>query len=355
MEIHLEKSSEMLGLLDDKDDLTTATPPMDGSVTMDKPMDSSVTMDRQVDVTTINTTQVAIANPQSQPVQVSTINWAEVHALLSSQNVSISAINNPNKTLMGTCDPMMADVNPNLPPMLDITAMMANNLAATKADVVTPLPLPQNLHATPTDTHNGLPQIPVSVSNTDTEPRSVNSKSDTQVSTSTSNSLTNTSADTPSNEVLDNDDDEELCDGMIETPMETTPSPPMISSPVNTRLEINSQASINSTNGDLIQLQQPGVQLTVFHYNMLPVVGNVYKVNSQYHLEKVKYPQGNWYLSNSQGTLERANFPPDKLYQSNAQGTLQEVQYIPHQVYQANNTGTLLRPLDVITGSAKNN
>ena len=59
--------------------------------------------------------------------------------------------------------------------------------------------------------------------------------------------------------------------------------------------DCNNEAK-SSGNGDIIELQKLGVQLTVFHYNILPVVGNVYKVNSNYHLEKVKYQSGKLFL-----------------------------------------------------------
>ena len=113
----------------------------------------------------------------------------------------------------------MAGINQPVTPLLDIKAVLANNLSATKSDVVThtPLPLPQNLNMAPLmmPTHIGLPQIPVSVSNTDTVPMSEHTKSDTNVS---NNEV--------SKQYEDDEDDEELCDRIIEVPMETASAPP---------------------------------------------------------------------------------------------------------------------------------
>jgi hypothetical protein len=79
---------------------------------------------------------------------------------------------------------------------------------------------------------------------------------------------------------------------------------------------------------DLIKLKTPGVQLTVFRYNILPTVGNIYEVTKDYHLQNVKYP-------------------PGVLYQSNHDGNLERVQYLPFQVYQADHLGILM-PLGII-------
>jgi hypothetical protein len=236
-------------------------------------------------------------------------------------------------------------------PAVDIKTLMASNLSAIKSDVVTPLPLPQNV-ATIMHTQTGLPQIPVEVSNTPTvsitelpTPGSVG-----DLSMNTNISQCDQESGPNGNNEVDSEDDEELQDGIIEEPMDTTYIPPKMTPPSDNIPGINSQEENITTDRDVIKLQQPGVQLTVFHYNILPVIGNTYKVNSEYHLEKVKYPPGNWYFSNPQGTLEKAKFSPTKLYQGNEDGILQQVQYLPYQVYQSNQDGSLLRPLDVISG-----
>jgi hypothetical protein len=224
--------------------------------------------------------------------------------------------------------------------------------------VVTTLPLPQNI-APILQAPTGLPQISVEVSNTPTAsiteiPLSSNVSMNITSNVSQSDQRTGLTSSN-GNEVdkkIYTEEDEELHEGIIEEPMEITHNPPKMTPPMDKIPGIKTQEAPNDR--DLIKLQRPGVQLTVFHYNILPTIGNTYEVNSEYHLEKVKYPPGNWYLSNPQGTLEKAKFSPDKLYQGSEDGTLQQVQYLPYQVYQSNHDGSTLRPLDVISGPKDN-
>jgi hypothetical protein len=134
----------------------------------------------------------------------------------------------------------------------------------------------------------------------------------------------------------DDDDEEEFEDGIID---ESQLQHHILLTP-HTKIHLlamkNIRDSIPTTDNtdqpqceqDIIKLKNPGVQLTVFHYNILPTVGNVYKVNKDYHLEKVKYP-------------------PGVLYQSNEDGNLERVQYLPFQVYQADHQGIIM-PLGVV-------
>jgi hypothetical protein len=113
------------------------------------------------------------------------------------------------------------------------------------------------------------------------------------------------------------EDNEELVDGIIYQPDTCN-----VSSKDNTEDTI---VSSKDNIEDTIQLQKPGVQLTVFHYNILPTVGNVYKVNSKFNLEKVKYSPGKLYLADEEGTLSRVYFPPFQVYQADHEGTLKSI------------------------------
>jgi hypothetical protein len=135
------------------------------------------------------------------------------------------------------------------------------------------------------------------------------------------------------------DTDEDLEEGIIEmSPMQYTPPQPMpeaktLANDINSAQateSVHKQDNMPKQDNDIIKLQDPGVQLTVFHYNVLPTVGHTYKVNKDYHLEKIKYPTG-------------------QLYQANQEGILEQVQYLPYQVYQADQEG-ILTPLGVVGG-----
>jgi hypothetical protein len=123
----------------------------------------------------------------------------------------------------------------------------------------------------------------------------------------------------------DNEDDNiELADGITEIhdfkTNDTVTTPPTKKFKGDCNIEAEA-----SDNDDIIKLQKPGVQLTVFHYNILPVVGNVYKVNSNYHLEKVKYHSGQLYLCDDDGLLHKAQYVPYQLYQADSLGCLRAI------------------------------
>ena len=276
--------------------------------------------------------------------QISTINWPEINALLAGQNanLNISSINSLISTPHGTSQPAQ-DNN-----LLSLqTTSVADASSLTSSDVVTSLPTPP-VHLLPIPSSlpqttpqvvtqdNHLTETPVSILVTSTPVTLDTTVSDTGVtSTPTPESLVKALAmmdDSSDND----DDDEQLVDGIIDAsqiqhhiqPTPHTKIPFLAGKNTTVSSPITNFAVQPQGQEDLIKLKTPGVQLTVFRYNILPTVGNIYEVTKDYHLQNVKYP-------------------PGVLYQSNHDGNLERVQYLPFQVYQADHLGILM-PLGII-------
>ena len=267
--------------------------------------------------------------------QISTLNWPEINALLANQNNHKIDQEQPCNTLLSA-----SYGDPNLICASQASsfknALTSNTLNVAGVDVVIPLSLPStstpptNLGysqpATVSITNDTVAQTAVNVQTTPICP-DTNGTSDYEV-TVTKTAHTGKDIDESG------DTDEDLEEGIVEvSSMEYAPPQPIPEAEPLATDNNSAQASdtVPKQDSDIIKLQNPGVQLTVFHYNILPVVGNTYKVNKDYHLEKVKYPVG-------------------QLYQANQQGTLERVQYVPFQVYQADQEG-ILTPLGVVCGT----
>jgi hypothetical protein len=267
-------------------------------------------------------------NEQTQILEesglTSTINWSEVNALLSNQNNNITQRKSPMNTLFnfsGTSDPVMDNLT--CSQLMSLQSFLPGQAkAVTQLDVCTPLSLPN----TPKNVINAL--LP---KQQDTNSEALISKAppvSMQSAVLTADDLVSPPTTQQEQLVDDDDDDMELADGIIEMQdyqtNDTVTTPPTKKLKSDYNMDCNIEAKPTGT-GDIIQLQKPGVQLTVFHYNILPVVGNVYKVNSNYHLEKVKYESGQVYLCDDEGLLHKAQYVPYQLYQANSEGSLRAI------------------------------
>jgi DNA-directed RNA polymerase subunit RPC12/RpoP len=264
----------------------------------------------------------------------STINWSEVNALLSNQNNNTTQRKSPMNTLFnfsGTSDPVMDNLT--CSQLMSLQSFLPGQAkAVTQMDVCTPLSLPN----TPKNVTNAL--LPKQL---DTNSEALISKAppfSMQSAALTADDLVSPPP-TQQEQLVDDDDvddgdddidddDMELADGIIQIQdyqtSDTVTTPPTKKLKSDHNMDCNTEIKPTGT-GDIIQLQKPGVQLTVFHYNILPVVGNVYKVNSNYHLEKVKYESGHVYLCDDEGLLHKAQYVPYQLYQANSEGSLRAI------------------------------
>ena len=272
--------------------------------------------------------------------QNSTLNWPEINALLANQNNHAIDLEQPRNTLLSTS---YGDSN-----LISASQASSFQHALTSTtfnvggvDVVIPLSLP-NIATPPTKmgysqaASADITKHDVALAATKVHTPAIHldpkASDDHEVSVSKT-------AHTIINPQECSDTDEDLEEGIIEMPpMEHTPPQPMpeartLANDINSAQateSVHKQDNMPKQDNDIIKLQDPGVQLTVFNYNVLPTVGHTYKVNKDYHLEKIKYPTG-------------------QLYQANQEGILEQVQYLPYQVYQADQEG-ILTPLGVVGG-----
>jgi hypothetical protein len=113
--------------------------------------------------------------------------------------------------------------------------------------------------------------------------------------------------DTDQESTIDEDEEDAVLDSLINV---TDPSP--ILHEVQPPLDI-----IN-----------PGFQVCMFDYRVLPTIGKLYRVNNNHQLIQVFYTPGHYYHANQSGMLFQKAYQPGQIYQADAQGQLHAMGWV---------------------------